>query len=87
MNLLTQQRITTRDLTHNYAKIKKDKKLTIIMSGSRPSSIMLPFDEIFVDLLRPFVKKTKSQLLAEKALQEYKRGNTKAASELRKKYA
>lgn len=86
MNLLVQQHITTRYLTHNFAKIKKEKKLSIVMSGSKPSNILLPFDEVILDVLRPFIKMSKRQKKIYQSIDDFRAGKGKTVQELKKKY-
>jgi hypothetical protein len=86
MNLAAKQHISTRDFAKNFSTIKKENKLTIVMDGARPTSIVLPYNEGFLDLLQSFVKKNPSQLKAEKALAEYKTGKTKNLDQLATKY-
>ncbi len=80
------QHASTRDLLHNFTKFKKGNFLTIIMSGSKPCGIFLPFDEGIFGFLQRFVKKTPSQKRAEKALAEYERGDVVSLEELEEKY-
>ncbi|MDP7247447.1 MAG: hypothetical protein QF741_02365 [Candidatus Peribacteraceae bacterium] len=86
MILKSLKHASTRELLHNFSKFKDGNFLTVVMNGSKPCGIFLPFDEGILSFLQNFVKKTPSQKRAEKALAEYHRGQVASLEELEKKY-
>jgi hypothetical protein len=93
MTTTTLNHVSTRELLRGFSNIKKKKNATIIMDGSRPTSILVPFNEDIMALIQNYLKEKQSSLKkelsilkAKQALIDFESGKTKSLEDIAKKY-